>query len=90
MGLIPYDFFGSEGKKSVWEWEVFYCHKRFGIVFYMHVLLFLHFINGFFINDSLHIPPLNPFPVVRLLIWFGLGSIAYREGYEDAVTWNTP
>jgi len=56
----------------------------------MHVLLFLHFINGFFINDSLHIPPLNPFPVIRLLIWFGVGSIAYREGYEDAVTWNTP
>ena len=48
-----------------------------------------HFLGGFFLNNGLLIPPLHPFPVLRLLLWFGLGSIAFREGYEDATTWNT-
>jgi hypothetical protein len=45
---------------------------------------------GFFINNNLLIPPLHPFPVARLLLWFALGSIGFREGYEDCSTWNTP
>lgn len=53
-------------------------------------LLVIHFLNGFFINNNLLIPPVHPFPVVRLLVWFGLGSIAFREAFEDARTWNTP
>lgn len=36
------------------------------------------------------IPPKHTFPVVRLLIWFGLGAITFREGYEDGRTWGTP
>lgn len=89
-GLTPYDFFGKSGKKSFWEYEVFSCHKRWGIMFYSTLLLVIHFLNGFFINNNLLIPPYHPFPVMRLLIWFGLGSIAFRECYEDARTWNTP
>lgn len=45
--------------------------------------------TGFFLNNNLLIPPKHPFPVLRLLLWFGLGAIAFREGYEDARTWNT-
>lgn len=89
-GLILYDYFGKEGKNSIWEYECFRCHKRFGICIYMIMLLKLHFLNGFFINNNLLIPPYHPFPVIRLLIWFGLGSIGFREAYEDARTWNTP
>lgn len=88
-GLRLYDYFGKEGKKSLWEYDFWYCHKRFGILFYMVILLVLHFLNGFFINNNLLIPPVHPFPVIRLLIWFGLGSIGYREAFEDARTWNT-
>lgn len=45
---------------------------------------------GFFLNNNFLIPPIHPFPILRLLLWFGLGSIAFREGYEDSRTWNTP
>lgn len=90
MGLMPYDFWGSQGKKSFWEWEIWHCHKRFGIMFYIQVLLLIHFLTGFLLNNNLLIPPIHPFPVLRLLLWFALGSIGFREGYEDARTWNTP
>ena len=85
-----YDYFGTDGKKSIFEYEIWTCHKRFGIMFYQMFLLVIHFLMGFFLNNNLLIPPVHPFPVVRLLIWFGLGSIAFREGFEDARTWNTP
>ena len=45
---------------------------------------------NFFTMNNLLIPPYHPFPVLRLLTWFGIGSIGFREGYEDARTWNTP
>lgn len=90
MGLIPYDFWGSAGKNSISEWKIWHCHKTFGIMCYIQVLLLIHFLTGFFLNNNLLIPPLHAFPVVRLLLWFGLGSMGFREGYEDCRTWNTP
>lgn len=36
------------------------------------------------------IPPVHPYTVARLLLWFAIGSLGFREGYEDARTWNTP
>ena len=45
---------------------------------------------NFFTMNNLLIPPYHLFPVLRLLTWFGIGSIGFREGYEDARTWNTP
>ena len=26
---------------------------------------------------------------MRLLMWFAIGALAFREGYDDARTWNT-
>ena len=49
----------------------------------------VHFLTGFFINNNLLIPPVHPFPVVRLLLWFALGALAFREAYDDTRTWNT-
>jgi len=90
LGLIPYDFLFRDGKSSVSEWGVWHCHKKYGILVYIQFLLVIHFLTGFFLNNNLLIPPYHPFPVIRLLIWFGLGSVAFREGYEDARTWGTP
>ena len=49
----------------------------------------VHFLTGFFINSILSIPPVHPFPVLRLLMWFAIGALAFREGYDDSRTWNT-
>jgi phosphatidylserine synthase 2 len=35
------------------------------------------------------IPPKHFFPISRLLLWFLIGNIGFREGYEDVSTWNT-
>ena len=55
----------------------------------MFILLLLHFLTGFFLMNNLLIPPKNAFPILRLLLWFGLGNIGFREGFEDVSTWNT-
>ena len=89
MGLIKYDFLGRQGKKSFSEWGVWHCHKKFGVISYTFVLLYIFFLNGFFLNNNLLIPPLHVFPVLRLLMWFAIGAIAFREGYEDSRTWDT-
>ena len=90
LGIRSYDFLGRRGKKSIWEWEMFHCHKRFGVIVYQQVLLLIHFLNGFFLNNALLIPPKHFFPIARLLLWFGFGAIAHREAYMDTETWGTP
>lgn len=49
----------------------------------------MHFLTGFFVLNAFLIPPKHIFPIGRLLLWFGFGNIAFREGYEDIDTWNT-
>lgn len=34
LGIRRYDWLGREGKSSVWDWEVFKCHRRFGSIFF--------------------------------------------------------
>lgn len=55
----------------------------------MFVLLLIHFVAGFFLINSFLVPPKHAFTITRLLLWFGIGNIAMREGYVDASTWNT-
>jgi hypothetical protein len=47
----------------------------------------IHFLNGFFLNNALLIPPRHFFPVARLLLWFSIGAIGHREAYIDTETW---
>ena len=72
------------------EWGIWHCHKRFGSFLIVQILLHVFFINGFFQINNFIIPPIHPFPVIRLLLWFAIGSLGFREGYEDTRTWNTP
>lgn len=90
LGLKSYNWWGKDYEtKPFLEWDAWHCHKRFGVIVYIQILLTIHFLAGFFLNNNLLIPPIHPFPILRLLLWFGLGSIAFREGYEDANTWGT-
>lgn len=34
LGLKKYDWLGREGKKSWRDWDVFHCHRRFGVFTY--------------------------------------------------------
>ena len=89
FGIREYDWLGRKGKSSISEWTMFTCHKKFGIIFYQQFLLTLHFINGFFVNNALLIPPKHFFPIARLLMWFAFGAVAHREAYIDGETWGT-
>lgn len=55
----------------------------------MFVFLTVHFLAGFFLMNMFLIPPKHFFPIGRLLLWFGMGTIAFKEGYADLSTWNT-
>jgi hypothetical protein len=52
LGIRRYDWLGREGKTSVWDWEVFKCHRRFGSIFFQQTVLTIHFLNGFFIMNA--------------------------------------
>ena len=88
-GMMPYDWLGRKGKKSMKDWGIFHCHRRFGINCYMFILLLIHFVSGFFLMNAFLIPPKHFFTVSRLFLWFLLGNIGMREAYEDVRTWNT-
>ena len=90
VGIREYDWLGRRDKKSIWKWEMFHCHKKFGVIIYQQVLLLIHFLNGFFLNNALLIPPRHIFPVARLLLWFAVGAIGHREAYIDRETWGLP
>lgn len=89
-GIRRYDWLGREGKNSVWDWEIFHCHKRWGGNSYVQGLLLIHFLAGFFLINAFLIPPKHIYPIGRLILWFGFGAIAFREGYQDLMSWNTP
>ena len=89
FGWMRYDWLGRKGKKSVWDWDIWYCHRRFGVFCYMFILLLIHFVAGFFLINAFLIPPVHPFTIGRLILWFGLGNIGMREAYQDVITWNT-
>lgn len=55
----------------------------------MFMFLVIHFIMNFFVINSLLIPPVHWFSIMRLALWFSEGTISFREGYNDFDTWNT-
>ena len=34
VGIREYDWLGRKGKESIWDWEMFHCHKKFGVIVY--------------------------------------------------------
>lgn len=90
FGMREYDWLGRYEAKSISEWKIWYDHKRWGALAYQQALLLIHFMSGFFLNNAFLIRPKHFFPIARLLLWFGFGAIAHREGFIDIVTWNTP
>lgn len=86
LGIRRYDWLGRDGKNSIWEWDVWQCHRRFGVVMFANIALTLHFLDGFFIMNAFLIPPVHKFPIFRLILWFCFGAAAYREAYIDIET----
>ena len=39
--------------------------------------------------NALWIPPANVVTVSRLIFWFSIGNIVFKEAWEDIRTWNT-
>ena len=53
------------------------------------MIISINFLTGFFMINSLWIPPFNMLMTYRLMVWFLLGNIVFREGWQDIKTWNT-
>ena len=88
-GFKKYDWLGRKGKDSWTSWDIWKCHRRFGVFTYQFILLLIHFTAGFFLINAFLIPPKHFFTISRLLLWFMFGNIGMREAYEDVETWNT-
>ena len=60
-----------------------FSYHHFGISAGILGLATVNFLTGFFVMNSLWVPPVNWMVIYRLIIWFFLASLAYRE------VWNT-
>jgi phosphatidylserine synthase 2 len=84
-----YDWLGRNGKKGVKDWSVWYCHRRFGGILVIFMVIICNFLCGFFLINSLWIPPKNLLNIYRLSVWFLLSNLAFKEIYTDIKTWGT-
>ena len=89
-GIRRFDWLGRNGKNSVWEWEIFHCHRRLANNILQLVFFSLHFLSSFFLMNAFLVPPTHPTVACRMLLWAGLGGLGFREAYMDIETWNTP
>lgn len=77
--LTTYDWLGRKDTKSFTKWRVFHSHSHFGAVLVIFTVVSINFLDGFFLMNSLWVPPKAWMVVYRLLIWFGMGHMAFRE-----------
>ena len=82
LGLEKYDWLGRQGKKSITEWGIFNDHFRFGGIVQIYFIISMNFLCGFFMINSLWIPPLSVPTVVRMYTWFIIGNIVFKEGWR--------
>jgi phosphatidylserine synthase 2 len=47
----------------------------------INLIIVINFLCGFFLINNLWIPPKNNFNKLRLIIWFCLGNLAFKEAY---------
>jgi hypothetical protein len=62
---------------------IFFSPKRFGGIMAIFLIIILNFLCGFFMINSLWIPPKCIFNIIRLLVWFLLANFGFREIYEE-------
>lgn len=65
-------------------------HRRFGGMISILFIICSNFLTGFFLINSLWVPPQNYLNLYRLLVWFLLANLAFKEGYTDIITWGKP
>lgn len=82
LGLQKYDWLGRWNKSSISDWKVFNDHFRFFGILQVYFIISANFLTGFFMINALWIPPLSIPTVTRLYIWFLLGNIVFKEGYN--------
>lgn len=87
--LEEYDWLGRKGSKGFFDWGVWKCHRRFGSLIAIWVVIIVNFLCGFFMINSLWIPPKNMINIYRLVVWFLLSNLAFKEIYVDIKTWGT-
>jgi hypothetical protein len=83
QSLIGICFIGKEFEVTL------YSHRRFGIVMNVYLVITANFLSGFFIMADLFIPPPHFINLIRLLVWFNLANIGFKEAYLDLETWGT-
>lgn len=57
-------------------------HYHYGVVLGMFFVITVNFLDGFFMMNSLWLLPKCWMTVLRLIIWFLLGSLGWRETYN--------
>jgi len=79
LDIQPFDFWGKKGKKSIFEWDLWHCPVIFFEFIQLNIFHIVFFYNGFFQMNNFLIPPVHPFPPLRMIGWLFFGSVAVIE-----------
>ena len=89
MGSMKYDWLGRSNTTSWKQWRIWTSHRHFQGLWCLLLFVSFNFVTGFTVNNSLWVPPSSKLNIVRLLIWFIIGALGFREAYDDVRTWGT-
>jgi hypothetical protein len=89
IGSMKYDWLGRAEALSWKDWKVWSSHRHFQGLFWLLIFVSVNFVTGFTVNNSLWIPPNSKLNIVRLVIWFIIGALGFREAYDDVRTWGS-
>ena len=83
LGSLKSNWLGREGVSSFRDWKVWTSHRYFQGTF---DLLIFASVTGVTVSNSLWIPPSSNLNIFRLVIWFIIGALGFREAYDDMRT----
>ncbi|KAM3132286.1 hypothetical protein pb186bvf_015616 [Paramecium bursaria] len=82
LRIEQYDWLGR-GDRPIHKWLLWSDHRYFGSTIANWGSVTVNFLTGFFIMNQLWIQPKCWMVVYRLLVWFGMGMLSWKE------TWMT-
>jgi phosphatidylserine synthase 2 len=88
-GWEEYDWLGKFSVTKVSQWKLWHCHRHWTGFVGILTFVSINFLAGFFFMNGLWLPPTHKLVVLRLVVWFFMAFLGFKEMWNDVKTWDT-